>query len=219
MPGTAKISCLFALSAALLTAHATGSRAQESNPVDDSWKQQLLADEQGFGDVLFQGVRQPKSSACFVRHYDEPHLKAHPYQKVRDISILVTSEPWQQSDDPTTRVSSKWKWTYSVRARQRDGKLRHNVSDANCRFDHPDPQQGRTDYTLECNIECDAGDRLRVRPDGKSALFGLAHSDLANPNYDPQEEGVPGKKHEHADDRVFRLARAPVEECEKIGAK
>ena len=219
MQGRLSVFSLFAFGTAFLITVGTFSRAQDANPIDESWKRQLLADEQKFGEVLFPDAQPSRNAACFVRHYDAAHLNAHPYQKVTSISILVTSEPWQASDDPTTRVSTKWKWSYAVQARQRDGKLRHNVSDANCRFDHPDPQDGHADYTLECNIECDAGDTLRVRPDGKSALFGLAHGDLANPNYDPQEDGQGGKPREHADDHLFRLARAPVEECEKAPAK
>ena len=175
---------------------------------DDPVKREAPA-ELAFAKTLF-GAAGPdmKQSACYVRHYDSAHLKAHPIQKVTDIRILLAARPLTPAESKGTADipadGHQWHWRYGVHAVLRNGSTRNQSTSPPCQF----LVDGKGVPMIRCNIACDAGDTIRLLNGGASILFGLAHGDLADKKYDPQMDNSLS-----VDDMTFLLERAPPSQC------
>lgn len=139
-----------------------------------------------------------RAAACFVRVYDEAHLKAHPQQNVTTMTMLVDGEP----DD----AGRYYALSLGVTFRGSDSQMR---ASGGC---------GATADGVElisCGIDCDGGTiGLRFR-DAGSILVDIPDGART---WDPdapedEEEFVDTVGRFGPDDKVFRLDRADPSQC------
>jgi hypothetical protein len=152
----------------------------------------------GPADVVLFG-KEPgndEALACFIRHYDAAHLKAHPQQNVTDMLLLVNKPKAEGADD-------RW-YTLSLGVHFRDVKNQFHVEGGCSALDNGT-------QLLGCGIDCDGG-AIDVRPrDANSVLvdipYGARHWDPTN------DEENPAAAEFGQDDKVFRLDRTALKEC------
>lgn len=151
-----------------------------------------------------------RTEACFGRVYDAEHLLQHPRQRVtqihlfRDFALDQTAEEpplssgtFKDSDGEDGRIGL----TAYVGFRDRPGVYWNWLSCV------------RSEGTLRCGIDCDgggfkllaAGEALLLENEGFVVTGGCGASDEDNANRDFVRPG--------ADDRAFRLDRAPIAAC------
>jgi hypothetical protein len=161
----------------------------------------------------------PKHGAkiCFTRIYDPAHLQAHPQQKVRALWFLINVE--HLKDD------NLYRYEFTMRANIR-GVRKTQETSGECGYAYADtPSQERT---IRCGVECDGGGvSIEQERDG-NLLVHLANVGEALGKYgeggrirmaacgetdeDKTIDVEPG-----ADDKSFRLRRAPAKECKRAG--
>ena len=135
--------------------------------------------------------------ACFARVYDAQHLAAHPRQNVRDMELLATID----AKDPTY-------YSLQLGLHFRKGK-QFRTTGADCRA-VADEQANTT--TVECSADCEGGSvDIKLKDDGSVWLTFPDNGSIWSPN----EPGDPVVKPTGlgADDRLFRLDRAPGAQC------
>jgi len=169
-----------------------------------------------FAKRVFAGhVDKTKSYACFVRRYDAAHLAQHPLQQVNTMSLLVSAE--HIPEDKYLNYSFR----LGVRFRNRAGDFE---SSGECGYAPTVKVQDTDDPThpiatqpegidFSCSIDCDGGG-ISINLANKDAsiivkpLEGLRLWKGNDP--DPAATGAFEKS---ADDKVFRLDRADIDEC------
>lgn len=171
------------------------------------------ADDADHGDAfakrLFAGnfAKQDKSYACFVRRYDAAHLAKHALQKVSVMKLLVTAEQVATDKDDKTL-------NYSFRLGL---KFRHRPGDFDSSGDcgHAVASETSADkLQLGCGVDCDGGGiSVELANSDKSTLVSLDRIRIWR-NYKPDDEGLDLSG--GADDRVFRLDRAKLDECRSL---
>ena len=161
------------------------------------------AKSEEFVKRLFAGpVTKTKTYACFVRLYDSDHLARHPLQKVSAMKLLVTAETVPESDGPS------YSFRLGVRYRNKSGAF---DSSGDCR--HSDISADTdNEARLGCGVDCDGGGiSIGLTKDYKATLIRLERIRIWR-NNKPDEEAsdslVAG-----ADDKIFRLDRAGLDEC------
>ena len=156
---------------------------------------------------LFGGPVSPdqKTYACFTRAYDSEHLAEHPQQKVNAMKLLLTVE--KVPDDPELNYSFR----LGVKFRNRYGKF---DSSGDCGHGKVF-EEGTNQAMLGCGVDCDGGGiNVELGKDDKSAIVKLARIRIwRDNNYD---EDAAQELDAGADDKVFRLDRAPLEDCESL---
>ena len=133
--------------------------------------------------------------ACFARVYDAQHLAAHPRQNVRDMELLATID----AKDPTY-------YSLQLGLHFRKGK-QFRTTGADCRA-----VDDENATTVECSADCEGGSvDIKLKDDGSVWLTFPDDGSLWSPN----EPGDPVVKQTGlgADDRLFRLDRAPGAQC------
>lgn len=141
--------------------------------------------------------------ACFTRHYDPAHLKAHPKQNVTDMTLLADS-PYDGEAD----AARSYSLTIGVNFRTLKKQFQ---AYGGC--DGTDAAQ----KSLNCYIDCDGGS-IKVRPkDTNSILVDIPtgariYDPTAPADADP-DTGVPPKAEFASDDKTFLLARVPLDQC------
>lgn len=167
-----------------------------------------------FAKRLFAGgiTANDKTYACFVRTYDAAHLAKHPEQKVTVMKLLVTGEA-SPEDDVEYRAQghlTQYSFRLGLRFRNRSGAY---DSSGSCGYPRaaeltPDKLQ------LFCGVDCDGGGiTVEMANNDKSTLIRLESIRIWRDNK-PDDEGftISGG----ADDRVFRLDRAKLDECRAL---
>jgi len=160
----------------------------------------------GFAKRLFAGDpgKQAKSYACFVRLYDAAHLARHPRQKVNAMKLLITAE--KVAEDEILNYSFR----LGLAFRNRPGDF---DSSGDC---------GHAQETLspdnkaqvDCSVDCEGGGiSVELARDGKSTKIRLDTIRIWR-NNKPDEDGF--SLSGGADDRVFRLDRASLEQCRSL---
>jgi hypothetical protein len=160
------------------------------------------ADDSAFAASIFnEPAPSSKARACFVRHYDAPHMAQHPKQKVTDMMLLVGRE--KSPDEPGLR----WQFQLSTHFTDRKGRFE---SGGDCSAGGAD---GKPANRLTCMVECDGGDILVTNGvDAKSVtarVEGLRIWRAGKTMEDAGAEDVIAG----ADDKNFRLERADIAEC------
>jgi hypothetical protein len=157
------------------------------------------------GATLFgKDPGEDRAFACFTRHYDEAHLKAHPKQNVTDMSLLVDST-YDSFNDP---VGRNYSLSIGVNFRKVDRPF--DVS-GSC------SQMTEDNGLLHCGVDCDGG-QIDVRlkdadsivveiPDG-ARVWDPSQSLDAEPDAGVVPEAAFG-----VDDKSFLLARASLKTC------
>jgi hypothetical protein len=183
---------------ALLAAASHSVRAEnakESVKKDTEFANKLYA-----ADV----TKQKKTYACFVREYDSAHLAKHPSQEVSAMKLLVTAE--QVPEDENINHS----FSLGVRFRNRTGNF---ASGGGCGHVKMSESENGKEH-LGCSVDCDGGGTdVELTADGKSTIVGVGSIRIWN-NKKPDDDGL--YLDGGADDRVFRLDRAPLELCKSL---
>src|SRR5262249_35605416 len=149
-------------------------------------------------------ARQKKSYACFVRVYDSDHLARHPLQKVSAMKLLVTGE--HMPEDKALNYSFR----LGVKFRRRPGDFDSSGDCGHGRL----PENASDKAQLGCGVDCDGGGiTVELTPDAKSTLVRLDSIRIWR-NNKPEDEGL--NLEGGADDRVFRLDRARLEDCKAL---
>lgn len=129
--------------------------------------------------------------ACFTRHYDQPHLDAHPRQNVTAMTVLAYRPDGEGYDESIVNLEFGFR----------------GVSDpvqlsGGCR---PESEgQG----VLSCAIECDGGEFTLRRQGDRSVLLDITRDIEMCEDGDGLPGGGLG-----SDDRRFRLDRTGIEAC------
>ena len=167
----------------------------------------LCAAGPAFGDsatdtqILGKDPGKSRAFACFVRHYDAAHLKAHPQQNVTDMLVLVDS-----SYDADSQSRS-----YAL-------TLGSNFRDVKKQFQSYGGCSGTIEgQKLSCYIDCDGG-AIDVRfKDANSILVDIPYgARLEDPDASLDDEpgaNVPDKAQFGQDDKTFLLSRASSALC------
>jgi hypothetical protein len=147
---------------------------------------------------------QGKSYACFTRRYDAAHLAGHPRQKVSVMKLLITAETLPE--DKTLNYSFR----LGLNFRDRRGNF---DSSGDC--GHPMASEISADKMhLGCGVDCDGGGiSVELAHADKSTLIRLDSIRIWQ-NNQPDDEGF--SLSGGADDRVFRLDRASLDECRSL---
>jgi hypothetical protein len=182
-----------AIAVALVVAGSAAHAANEGTP-------------DAFAERLFAGpVKAPKVYGCFTRQYDAAHMAQHKLQKVSAMKLLVTAEKVPEDE------ALNYSFRVGVKFRNRSGNF---DSSGDC--GHPKLTESGADHArLACSVDCDGGGiEVELAPDNKSTLIRLDHIRIWRDNA-PDEEAsdhlVGG-----ADDRVFKLDRTSLKDCESL---
>lgn len=142
-----------------------------------------------------------KSYACFTRQYDAAHLARHPHQKVGAMKLLVTAEilPEDQHLNYAFRLGVKF------RDKPHEYSSGGECGHAQASEDNDGNEQ------LGCGVDCDGGGlNVAMKDANKSALVKIETIRIwRNTRSEDQDGRLEGGK----DDRLFRLDRAPIEQC------
>lgn len=185
----------------LLTIAASAAQAQPPAP-------------EGFARKVFSGgiTANDKSYACFVRHYDAAHLARHPQQKVTAMKLLVTGEGKPADDEEMKEKGPLTDYSFRLGLRFRD---RGGAFDSSGACGHPRAaEETPNKLQLFCGVDCDGGGiSIEMANNDKSTLIRLERVRIWQ-NSKPDDESVDLSG--GADDRVFRLDRAKLEECRAL---
>lgn len=185
---------------AVIAAIALLAALNHSARADDAKKDNEFANKFYAADI----TKQKKSYACFVRQYDSAHLAKHPLQKVSAMKLLVTAEVMPED------AQFSHSFRLGVKFRNRSGNF---DSSGGCRHTEVSENPNGKE-TLACAVDCDGGGiRVELVPDNKATLLRLDAIRIWN-NNKPDDEGLDLTG--GADDRVFRLDRAPLELCKSL---
>jgi len=181
---------------------AAASHAAGAEPVKESAKQ-----DNTFANKLYAAdvAQQKKTFACFVREYDVAHLAKHPKQKVSAMKLLVTAE--QVPEDENINHS----FTLGVKFRNKPGDFRSGGSCGHAKAS--DSENGKEH--LGCSVDCDGGGiDVELADDAKSTIVRVGSVTIWDPKKPDTEDRL--YLDGGADDRVFRLDRAPLEMCKSL---
>ena len=151
--------------------------------------------------TLFGRDPGEKGFACFARHYDATHLKAHPQQNVSDMTMLVSLRV-----DGTDRF---YDLNFNVDFRKAKGM---EVS-GSC----GDTIDGKK--LLDCAVDCDGGAIDVKLKDENTVLVEIPFgARVWDPTTIDEEEGGMDETHDPnaafgPDDKVFRLDRVARSLC------
>jgi hypothetical protein len=143
---------------------------------------------------------------CFTRVYDAAHLQQHPKQKVRELALQVSVEHIKEDN--------LFRYNFGLSAKMK-GQAKTLQTSGEC-----SPAAGRRIF---CGVECDGGgvnieqagpENLMVylAEDGKPGRIRMA------PCGESDEENAV-ELTSGADDKVFRLSKAPASACRAMGSK
>jgi hypothetical protein len=197
------VACVAILAVAVFSlagaAPAKADPAAGANSDDNAKKEEFIK-------RLFAGpVAKRNSYVCFVRQYDAEHLARHPLQKVSAMKLLLTAEPEPDSDGPS------YSFRLGVRYRNKAGVF---DSSGGCSIGGMTAEPD-SEIRLSCNVDCDGGDiNVGLAKDSKATLIRLERIRIwrnNKPDDNASDELVAG-----ADDKIFRLDRADLEECRSL---
>lgn len=179
--------------AAVVTGSSCLAYAEDAKQND--WAARLFAGRIGTG----------KAYACFVRRYDADHLARHPLQKVSVMKLLLTAE----------HVAEDQGLNYSFRL---GVDFRNLPGDFDSSGECGHAQASETPsgaIEVACGVDCDGGGiTVEAVKDGKSVMVKLESVRIWRANK-PDEEAA-HMLEGGADDRVFRLDRANLNDCASL---
>ena len=168
---------------------------------------QIMASEKAEFDKRMFG-REPAANAntyaCFVRRYDADHLARHPHQKVTSMKLLYTSEMFEGN----TTLDQHFRLGVTFRNTRGD-------YDSSGSCNHFRSEEGKGEIRFGCGVDCDGGGiNVAVNKDDKSVLVRLERVRIWQHN--KPDEGASSSLVAGKDDAMFRLDRAPLEECSSL---
>jgi hypothetical protein len=144
--------------------------------------------------------------ACFSRVYDASHLASHPRQKVRTMVLLLTANPPPDKDSVAGYAIG-----VGVTFRKPGSHLN---AYGGCGGNYGEARPG-DDNLLYCGADCDGGSIHVSLKDQKSVLVEFPEN--AQVFSDRTVSPNPAKQF-GADDKVFRLDKAPLSDCLTMAA-
>ncbi len=193
--------------AAMLLALANSLAHAEGATLDAQKKSAKVPAVDEFVTRVFGGPVSPdsKTYACFTRAYDSEHLAAHPQQKVSVMKLLLTAE------QDTEEHEMNYSFRLGVKYRNKTGNYDSSGDCGHGKFS----DEKTNEAMLGCGVDCDGGgiDVLMAKDD-KSAIVKLERIRIwKDNNYDEDaaRDLVAG-----ADDKVFRLDRTTLQDCEQL---
>lgn len=166
--------------------------------------------EDGLGDVAFQKQifgkalgTAGKAHACFRRVYTASHLKKHPEQNVRTMTLLVTGSVEPESA-PTYSLGLGVTFRKDERNFETSGYCGslHGADDRQ-------PAKG-----VHCGVDCDGGVLDVSLKNAKSVLVAIPDGvRIWQSGMDEEEPSGDEPKRFGADDKLFRLDRAALTDC------
>jgi hypothetical protein len=138
------------------------------------------------------------AAACFMRHYDEAHMAAHPQQNVTDMAVLVSA-----------RTDSAGERSYQVGLGVKfEGNQSQMQASAYCGLSLDG------EVILGCGIDCDGG-QVDVDMQQGSMMVSIPYGAAVwDPNGADLEPGtLPAGAAWGDDDKSFRLERVDLSEC------
>ncbi len=181
--------------------HAVQAEEAKEQPKAEAKQDNVFADKFYAMDV----TKQKKTYACFVREYDSTHLAKHPKQKVSAMKLLVTAE--QVPEDENLDHS----FSLGVKFRNRSGNF---ASAGSCGHAKASESENGKEH-LRCSVDCDGGGiDVELAADAKAILANLDTIRIWNIKKPNDENTV--SLNGGADDRAFRLDRAPLEMCKSL---
>jgi hypothetical protein len=179
--------------AVLLAAMTSGMPAQAGSGTDDD----------AFAQRLFSGsAGAQKTYACFVRQYNADHLARHRLQKVSAMKLLVTAE--RDAESKTLMYSFR----LGVKYRSRRSGFE---SSGECgRAESAETGQ------FGCGVDCDGGGiGVELSEDNKSVRVKVDRIRIWR-NNQPDGEETSESLAGGADDKVFWLRRANLDDCRTL---
>ena len=151
------------------------------------------------GDIALFG-RDPGDQtayACYTRHYDPAHLASHPKQNVVDMALFVDS----YIDGDYGR-----QYSLAIGVHFRRSPTLFQV-DGGCNTS----ADGKN--ALNCGIDCDGG-HIDIRVKDANAILVSIPDGAAT--WDPESDELPDVQRFGLDDKLFRLDRTALTDCEPI---
>jgi hypothetical protein len=196
------------LLAALTASVAIHNVARAEAPTEKASEEPSAAQSESFRKRLFAGkTSKKKSYACFVRRYDAAHMAAHPLQKVTSMKMLVEAEKDPEAETP------QHAFRLGVTFRHRRGNFDSSGSCGN-----PMSSQVSADkLQIGCGVDCDGGGvSIEMAKTDNAILVRLERVRIWQNNKPDEEDALALEG--GADDRVFRLDRADLEDCRALVA-
>ena len=196
---TNRVLSLFALTAALIIGSPPVHAEDEPAKVDA-----VKAAE--FNKRMFAGPLGPKLTyACFVRRYDAEHLARHPKQKVSTMKLLVVAgHPPEESYTP-------YSFRLGFKYRHRKGDWDSSGSCGQIQ----DTDKGQ-EVKFACSVDCDGGGiAIGLAKDIDATLVRVERVRIwqnSKPDEEPGTDALTGGE----DDKIFRLDRTNLKECESL---
>lgn len=184
-------------------------RAEEApteKPSEETTREATAAQSESFKKRLFASkTSKAKSYACFVRRYDAAHLAAHPQQKVSGMKLLVALEKDPEAEAP------QYSFRLGVNFRHKSGNF-----DSSGSCGHPMISELSADkLQIGCGVDCDGGGiSIEMAKTDSAVLVRLERVRIWQ-NNKPDEEAAHSLDG-GADDKVFRLDRADLEDCRAL---
>jgi hypothetical protein len=196
---TNRVLSLFALTAALIVGSPLAHAEAEPAKVDA-----VKAAE--FNKRMFAGPLGPKLTyACFVRRYDAEHLARHPKQKVSTMKLLVVAgHPPEESYTP-------YSFRLGFKYRHRKGDWDSSGSCGQIQ----DTDKGQ-EVKFACSVDCDGGGIAIGLAKGNDATLVRVERVRIWQNSKPDEEPGTDALTGGEDDKIFRLDRTDLKECESL---
>ena len=185
---------------------AVAGRAAQAEEAKDQPKAEAKQDN-SFANKLYAAdvTKRKKTYACFVREYDGAHLAKHPKQKMSAMKLLVTAEQVPEDDNINHSFSLGLKFRNRSASFESAGSCGHAKAS--------EDENGKEH--LRCSVECDGGGLdVELVADAKAILVNLDSIRIWN-SKKPDDENT-DSLNGGADDRVFRLDRAPLEMCKSL---
>jgi hypothetical protein len=161
------------------------------------------AEEQALEMQIFgHAVGESKAHACFRRVYEAEHLKRHPKQNVRSMTLLVTGHA-------STPNEPEYSLAIDVRFRKSGT---HFETYGSCGGISSE-SEGGTANVVNCGVDCDGGEIDVKLKDDNAVLVAIPEGARV---WDPKsgdDEPPEGRGHFGDDDKIFMLDRTALTDC------
>jgi hypothetical protein len=161
----------------------------------------LAQNQPGNAPLLSILAPEPGKTACYARRYDAAHLRQHPRQRITAMSFRLAVEAYDPPSEKAERPEDKVYYTFSMTVNRRGDKRRlYTAGDCS------------GGDTISCAVDCDGGYvTLDKKPPADTLIVRLNDDGIVMFHDCDEGKGVPVKA--GADDKVFRLSKAPDNLC------
>jgi hypothetical protein len=158
----------------------------------------------GIGALIPLLAPQKGNKACYVRSYDNAHLRAHPRQRITSMKFLLSVKEYDPRKPNAKGLDDLVYYTFAMSVGRRgDKRLLHASGDC---FGGD---------TISCVVDCDGGGvALDKMPPANTLVVRLNDAGIRMLHDCDDEQGVSVKA--GADDRLFHLEKAGIEACRAL---